>query len=250
MKVRRTTVALLAFLALGFLVVGCGGGEEPQTTTETTETTAEPAGEGSLVATVNLDGEAPELDPFDTSGNSECGVDEVPDETVVVNDNGTLRNVVVSVKSGPDGFEADAGEQEVIDQENCRYIPHVTTVKAGETFEITDSDPQMHNVRGTSDGNQLFNKTTFEGQSFEQSFENPGVYNLECNVHPWMNAWVYVTDHGRASVTGENGEASLSDLPAGDYELTFWHEQYGSQTQEVTIESDQEASVSVSFSAS
>lgn len=250
MNVHRTTVALLACLALGFLVAGCGGGgEQTQTTTETTEPT-EPAGEGSVVATVNLDGDPPELEPHDTSGNSECGVDEVPNETVVGNDNGTLQNVVVSVNSGPDGYEVDAGEQEVVDQENCRYKPHVTTVKAGETFQIEDSDPQMHNVRATTDGNQLFNNTTFEGQSFEQSFEDPGVYHLECNVHPWMSAWVYVTEHGRAAVTGSSGEATLSELPAGEYELTFWHEEYGSKTQTVTVEADQETSVSVSFSAS
>ncbi|MFB6347441.1 MAG: carboxypeptidase regulatory-like domain-containing protein, partial [bacterium] len=74
------------------------------------------------------------------------------------------------------------------------------------------------------------------------------VYQLACDVHPWMTGWIYVTEHGAASVTGESGEATLSNLPAGEYTLEFWHEEYGTTTKTVSIDDGESASVSATFS--
>lgn len=246
----RHITALAVLLVFGVFVAGCGGGGgEQQQTTTTQETEAEPAGSGSLVATVNFDGEAPETETYDASGNSECGVDSVEGQKVVVNDNGTLKNVVVAVKSGPSGLDQSSGEVSVT-QENCQYKPHVQTAKVGQSVTVGDDDQGLHNVRGTNqDGRQLFNLQTFKGQSKDITIENAGVVSLECDVHPWMQGWLYVTEHGAASVTGESGEVSLSDLPTGDYTIEIWHEEYGKKTKSVTVEEDQEASISVTYSA-
>lgn len=241
----RSFVAIVVLVAFGFVVAGCGGGGEQADTGM--ESTAEPAATGSLTATVNFDGEAPEPEEYDASGNSECNVDTVEGQTVVVNDNGTLKNVVVAVKSGPDGLDKSAPDVSFT-QKNCKYDPHVAVAKAGQSVTVGDEDPRLHNVRGSKDGSQLFNLQTFEGDSKEFSVDETGVVSLVCDVHPWMQGYLYVTEHGAAGVTNDSGEVTLDELPEGDYTLEIWHEEYGTQTEDVTISEDEESSLSVTFS--
>jgi len=247
--VRRVFVAV-TLISMAAFITGCGGGgggQQTQTTTEQTESTSEPSDPGSLVATVNYDGPAPKPEEVDASGNDECGVDSIEQYKMKVN-NGKLNEAVVAVESGPSGFEVSSPGEATIDQQNCQYVPNVLTLKAGQTLKIMDSDPKLHNVRATRDGKQLFNYSTFKGQTKEASFDEAGVFNLECNVHPWMNASVYVTDHGKASTTDEKGSATLSELPPGDYTITVWHPELGSKTEDVSISEGEESSIDVTFS--
>ncbi len=247
----RSVLSLMTAIVLMLGVAGCGGGEETATTTQeqTTETAAEvdPADRADVSVTVNYEGDEPEAQEVYTGGNPECDAENVTKRKIHTNDNGTLQYAVVAVEEGPSGLERETDETPVIDQENCIYTPHVTTVKAGQTLEVTNSDGGLHNVRATKDGTQLFNETTLQDQSFETSFDQTGAVSLVCDVHNWMQGWVYVTDHGRAAVTGENGEATLSDLPPGDYTLTVWQEELGTQTVSVTVEPGENTSASVTF---
>lgn len=246
---RISKLFTVAFVLMAFTVVaGCGGGGQETQTADDAATQTQPSATGSLVATVNFDGEAPEPETFDASGNSECGVDTIEGKSVVVNDNGTLKNAVVAVQDGPAGLNKEL-EAPTIDQENCQYKPHVSVMKSGQKVTVTDSDQGLHNVRGTRDGRQLFNAQTFKGQSKQLDIGNGGVVSLECDVHPWMQAYVYVSENGAAGVTNDEGTVSLSDLPTGDYTLEIWHEEYGTQTANVTINEDEESSVEVTFSA-
>lgn len=250
MRYLRSSAVAFAIVAIAAVLTGCGGGGGADQATNTQETTTpevDPATFGSLVVNASYEGEVPEPETHDASANSECNTDEITKQPVKVSD-GMLKDVVVTVESGPSGYEADATEAVSIDQQDCKYDPHVLTLKTGQTLNILDSDQGMHNVRGTRDGSQLFNYTTFQGGEKDHSFDEAGVYKLVCNVHPWMSAWVYVTDHGKASVTSESGQATLSDLPPGDYEITLWHETLGSQTQSVTIGEEEEATLDVTFS--
>jgi hypothetical protein len=43
-------------------------------------------------------------------------------------------------------------------------------------------------------------------------------------------------DHPFFAVTDENGEFSISGLPAGSYTLAVWHERLGTQTQHVRVD--------------
>lgn len=246
----RSVLAGMTVLLLMVGVVGCGGGaEESATTQEGTPPTAEvdPADGADVSVTVHYEGDEPEVQQVYTGANPECGVENVPKQRVYLNENGTLQHAVVAVEEGPAGLEREADGTPVIDQEDCKYVPHVTAVKAGQTLEVTNSDGGLHNVRATQDGTQIFNKTTLEDQSFETRFERTGPVSLVCDVHNWMQAWVYVTDHGRAAVTDETGEAVLSDLPPGDYTLTVWQEELGTKAISVTVEPRENTSASVTF---
>ena len=53
----------------------------------------------------------------------------------------------------------------------------------------------------------------------------PGIVHLTCEAgHPWMRAYVFVADHPYVTVTGDNGEFVLDDVPVRTRQLTMWHE--------------------------
>ena len=71
---------------------------------------------------------------------------------------------------------------------------------------------------------------------------------FQCDVHSWMNAYVGVLDHPYFAVTGADGKFDISNLPPGDYVIEAWHEELGTQTQNVTV--GESATVDASFTFS
>src|SRR6266850_5084691 len=80
-------------------------------------------------------------------------------ETVIVNPNGTLANVFVYVKAGlPAGATYPTPATPVIlDQNGCRYHPHVLGIQVGQSLNIKNSDPLLHNIKAKAVKNRPFN---------------------------------------------------------------------------------------------
>jgi hypothetical protein len=68
-----------------------------------------------------------------------------------------------------------------------------------------------------------------------------------CNVHPWMKSYVGVVEHPFFSVSGDNGQFEIKDLPAGTYVIEAWHEKLGVSTQNVTVGSGETKTINFSF---
>ena len=85
-----------------------------------------------------------------------------------------------------------------------------------------------------------------QGMRFERTFDEPEIMvPFQCDVHSWMNAYVGVLDHPFFAVTGADGKFDISELPPGDYVIEAWHEELGTQTQNVTV--GESATVEASF---
>jgi hypothetical protein len=50
---------------------------------------------------------------------------------------------------------------------------------------------------------------------------------VNCNIHPWMKAWLVVRPNPYATVTAADGSFEIKNLPAGELELQLWHEKAG-----------------------
>ncbi len=161
-----------------------------------------------------------------------------PSEEVVVNPNGTLKNVFVYVKQGLEGQQFPAPSEPVLfDQKGCHYEPHVFGIQVNQPLEILNSDDTLHNVHALPKNSKEFNLgMPLKGMRLKKTFTSPEIaVKIKCEVHPWMAAYVGVVDHPFYGVTGEDGTFALKDLPAGEYVLEAWHEKYGSQTQTVKV---------------
>lgn len=159
----------------------------------------------------------------------------VPDETVVVNPDGTLANVVVFLQGGQraDGKSLPPAQ---LDQVFCRYTPHVIGVVVGQTLHIKSSDPVPHNVHYDSAFGKAINVTMMTaGEGVDVSFTASENIKTRCDVHPWMSAWICVMDTPLYAITRESGTFEIPNVPAGEYKLVAWHEQYGRRETSITV---------------
>lgn len=148
-------------------------------------------------------------------------------ERWVFGDNNTLQNAFVWVSKGLEGMDFPVPTQPaVLDQRGCMYIPHVLGVSVGQKLEIRNSDNTLHNVNCSAQYNDSFN----EGMGAKslpliKQFSDPELaIPMQCNVHPWMTAYVHVVEHPFYAVTQQDGSFVIRGLPPGEYTLSVWHE--------------------------
>jgi plastocyanin len=243
---------LLRFLALPLVLAlgaaACGGGQPaPEPTSQeqpasATEPAVDPASAATINGTVTFEGTPPANAPIRMNADPYCltaNKEPQTQETFMVRD-GKLGNVFVYVQDGlgTRTFPVPTAAV-VLDQQNCRYRPHVFGVMAGQPIEILNSDTTLHNIHATPATNPEFNTAQpIKGMKMTHVFpakEDKVVVPFKCDVHSWMNAFVGVLDHPYFAVTGEDGTFSIKDLPPGTYTLAAWHERAGTKTVSVTV---------------
>ncbi|MDA0989426.1 MAG: carboxypeptidase regulatory-like domain-containing protein [Verrucomicrobia bacterium] len=149
-----------------------------------------------------------------------------------------LADAFVYVKSGaPKSAAAVPSTPVVIDQQGCRYIPHVVGVQVGQPVEFKNSDKTMHNVHSLSEHSPSFNRGMPAGSpNASYTFTKPEVMaKVKCDAHPWMSCYVGALDHPFFAVTGEDGAFTIDGLPDGVYEIEVWQELLKTKTAKVTI---------------
>jgi len=203
---------------------------------------AAPAQAGEIQGVARLVGPPPRPAPIEvTKDRSACG-ESVPDEQVQAA-NGLLANVVVTVKGAP----APKPGKAVLDQQRCRYVPHVQAVALGSTLDIVNGDDILHNVHGYIGSASAFNVAMpVKNQRVPRKLEKPGLILVRCDVHAWMSAWLLVTDTAFA-VTGPDGAFTVPDVPPGTYTVKAWHESLGERTASVTVPASGAATLELTF---
>lgn len=216
-------------------------------------------GTASIRGTVKFEGTPPVREPV-RMGRADPTCHKTHDgrpplqEDVVVNENGTLRDVIVSVKTGlkPGSYDVTS-EPAVLNQVGCVYEPHVLSLQAGQELKILNSDDTVHNVNGQGKVNEKFNFSMLSSKApprivkFEKAEYPP--LKIKCDVHPWMLSWAAVFDHPYHDVTGLQGSFEIGKLPAGSYTIEAWHRHYGTQTVEVTLADGEQAELNLSYKA-
>ena len=208
----------------------------------------------TVTGSVKFVGTAPTNPELDMSEEPQCAskYKKTPrDPIVVVNPNGTLANVFVYVKEGlPSGatYPVPAAPV-VIDQSGCEYAPRVFGIMVGQTLEIRNSDPLMHNIKTIGKNNRPFNiSQPTAGMKLNRTFSAAEVMlRFECNVHGWMHAYAGVLPHPFFATTGANGTFTIAGLPPGTYTIEAWHEKFGTQTATVTVKDNETQSVDVTY---
>jgi plastocyanin len=212
----------------------------------------DPAKAGTLTGRVLFDGPAPVNPPIKMTADPAClkaNPNGATAETFMVADGG-LDNVFVYVKDGLGNYYFEVPKEPVkMDQNGCRYAPHVFGIRVGQPLEIVNSDSTMHNVHAMPQANQEFNfAQQIAGMKSQKTFTAKEVMvRFKCDVHGWMSAYAGVLDHPYFAVTAKGGRFELKDLPAGTYTIEAWHERLGTQSQQVTIGEKETKDVSFTY---
>jgi plastocyanin len=203
-----------------------------------------PAGTCVVRGVVKFSGPRPEVKVI---GGSCCpGSPPVMSESLVVNADGSLKNVVVFIKDGPN-LAMPALKDQVLTQKDCQYVPHVLAMQTGQNLIVSNHDPTTHNVLIQSDKNPGQNLEEQPATNHTVHFDQPDLVRFACSVHPWMSANVYVFDHPCFAVTGDDGRFEIPHLPAGTYTLVAWQEELGTQEMTVTVSGDKPAEVNFDY---
>lgn len=175
-----------------------------------------------------------------------CG-NEAQDETIVADASGRLANAVVTLV----GVKATHAAASGILNEKCRFSPHVQIVRPNAMLTTSSTDAILHTTNAQVNGGRtLFNVAVpIPGLKITKPVSGAGLVRITCNTHPWMRAWVMVTED-RAALTSVDGTFTLNDVPAGTYELRVWHESLMGASQKVTVVSGKPTTVSFVLQAS
>jgi plastocyanin len=113
----------------------------------------------------------------------------------------------------------------VMDQYGNAFHPKVLLVRRGQPVDFQNSEDVLHNVHviDFETRETIFNVGTPVVGSYRHRFARPGVYDVSCEIHPAMAAFVVVTETPYAAVSEAGGRFEIEDVPPGRYRLTVWN---------------------------
>ena len=196
---------------------------------------------GSIEGIVKYDGPLPHARLIHMDADPVCyavNKGNIHSSSIIVGDGNTLGNVFVYIKSGLTVSSFPAPNQEAtITQAGCNYTPHVLGVMGGQKVKFLNPDGTLHNVHAMCQINPEFNASMPDfRKEMELTFDKPEfMFQIRCDVHPWMQAWVAVMSHPFFAVTGSDGRFKIKNIPSGTYQIEAWQEKLKSQTATVTV---------------
>ncbi|MCC5825565.1 carboxypeptidase regulatory-like domain-containing protein [Alkalimonas sp.] len=145
--------------------------------------------------------------------------------TVVDQAGKPLDDAVVELVSLDAGSEADAAvmQQTSIKQQGLNFVPFVSAVQVGTEIDFPNLDRTRHHVYSFSPAKvfeiQLYHDRPEQPILFDQA----GIVALGCNIHDYMEAYVFISESNLVGVTDPTGQFHFSQLNPGRYQLRLWH---------------------------
>jgi plastocyanin len=179
--------------------------------------------------------------------------------TVLDRDGKPLPNAVVIVESPGNRPSAVAPVRATIEQKKMQFVPEVSVVPLGSTVRFTNLDRYEHHVRGRSAGlaglmanGEAGLELRLDGQaegkppaSADATLDKPGPLQLGCHLHGSMRGFVFVADSPWTVKTGDDGVATVADLPEGAARVRIWHPEQLIEASPTAVSVTPSASVSI-----
>lgn len=197
---------------------------------------------GDLKVQLVYDGDPPATQPVAAAANvAFCnGNKDLATENLVVDPKTKgIRYVVafISQKKGdkqppihPD-YEKTKAAELVLDNNGCRFEPHIALLRPSQTLIAGNSDPIGHNTNiqpiSTQNSAKNFNLPPGAKEPYKFNVEETLPVSVVCNVHGWMKSYVVVKDHPYVGVSDADGKLVIANVPAGEWTFRFWHEESG-----------------------
>ena len=170
-----------------------------------------------------------------TTAQAQCG-QTVPSDALVVGRGNVLANAVVWLEGAPAPTSRPAAVGIELDQQRCRFTPHVLTATVGAQLTLKSRDPILHNVHAFLGTRTMFNVAIpVAGMMVRKPLTDPGRWTIKCDVHAWMSGHIHVFRHPYHAVTGADGTFAIPRVPPGTYPVKVWHETLGEKSGNATV---------------
>ncbi len=180
---------------------------------------------GTLSGVVRFAGTPPRLPAVTVSRHRDVCGEQRPSEALVLGAGGGVRGSVIRIEGVARGKRSSA--ELLLDNQGCRFVPHVGALTVGDRARVKSSDDVVHNTRGSMGTSTVFNVAVPHREQLvdiTRRLTAPGVVRVQCDAHPHMSAWLVVHDSPYVAVTDERGAFRIADVPPGTYRVTMWHE--------------------------
>lgn len=131
---------------------------------------------------------------------------------------------VVTLHPSP-GRPADMPPEETImDQLGLAFMPTQLLVRVGQPVVFTNSESLAHNVHVAfiDTDSTIFLADMDPNERTQIVLDAEGGYDVTCDVHPGMRAFIYVTTAPHATFADPDGGFSIPDVPPGSYIASVW----------------------------
>lgn len=156
---------------------------------------------------------------------------------------GAVKNAVVwidPIDAGNQNLSANIAWRQKgyrLDQTQCEFNPHVLLASPDTPVYIINSDSIAHNVGLSFAGKAVANVVLpKKDMLIKKTFREPGPHLVQCGIHPWMSAIIFIQKHPWYAITPDDGTFRFGNLPAGRYLLQTWHEGFGKTRRVVSAE--------------
>ena len=209
-----------------------------------TTAAAQGTGWAKLSGVIKLSGDPPPARPL-AVGGQDAGICAPGGKAVLTRsllvDSGTkgIANVVVfarKVSRVNDAAAKPASSDAVFDQKDCLFTAPLVVAQLGQQVVMKNSDPMAHNVKMKPAANPAFNQliSSQNTATYKATAEEGFPVQVNCDVHPWMKAYLLFRKTGYFAVTKADGSFEIPNLPAGeDIEFQIWHERVPNFTLDV-----------------
>jgi plastocyanin len=157
---------------------------------------------------------SPELPAAPASPNPALIVGSAP---AAVND---VPSVIVLRSRTPLRYPAPA-DKPMMDQVARVFTPGVLVVQTGQPASFRNDDDVLHNVRvrerEKEGADWIFNIVLPQGGSYSHTFDRDGIFEVRCDMHQNMSAFVISASTPYSAVADANGAFTIGSVQPGAY---------------------------------
>jgi plastocyanin len=116
----------------------------------------------------------------------------------------------------PNFSEPGGNATEKIAQKGRKFVPDLVAVTKDDSVEFPNEDPFLHNVFSQSPPRKFDLGSFKKGESKKKQFDQTGVVDVYCNIHPEMAATILVLPNKKHVRADAQGRYVLEGVPAGN----------------------------------
>lgn len=127
-------------------------------------------------------------------------------------------------------YDSKMSQPVSLDNQRCRFEPHITLMTTKQILSVKNSDEVGHNANITSFNDPNSHNVGIPAGAHvdvQLPLIETRPITVSCTAHAWMKGYIMVRDEPYMAITSKTGEFEIKYLPAGEWQIQFWHENAG-----------------------